>query len=172
MQQFALFSGVKILGVFAVLMTCVGLRGLGRTQSRGGHPGSHRPEPRRSVRPAQPACDGIKSFLKEDFTPDHVRKVYFWLATRGGEIPALLTVAVIPFGSTMGKQQNGHRELKRRNSLHVRHRVPRRLRHRAGGLPGEFQVSFPRRHPFQRAAHQYELAMGFPSSRFSCGSAI
>src|ERR1700744_2414469 len=28
----------------------------------------------------QPLADGLKSFLKEDFTPGHVRKVYFWLA--------------------------------------------------------------------------------------------
>src|SRR5258708_33337229 len=28
----------------------------------------------------QPLADGIKSFLKEDFTPAHVRKAYFWLA--------------------------------------------------------------------------------------------
>ena len=28
----------------------------------------------------QPLADGVKSFLKEDFTPAHVRKIYFWLA--------------------------------------------------------------------------------------------
>ena len=52
----------------------------------------------------QPLADGLKSFLKEDFTPGHVRKIYFWLAPAITMIPALLTVAVIPFGSTLGKQ--------------------------------------------------------------------
>ncbi|HWF19817.1 MAG TPA: NADH-quinone oxidoreductase subunit NuoH [Verrucomicrobiae bacterium] len=53
----------------------------------------------------QPLADGLKSFLKEDFTPAHVRKVYFWLAPAITMIPAFLTVAVIPFGSTLGHQQ-------------------------------------------------------------------
>src|ERR1700722_12986606 len=50
----------------------------------------------------QPLADGLKSFLKEDFTPAHVRKVYFWLAPAITLIPAFLTVAVIPFGSSLG----------------------------------------------------------------------
>jgi NADH-quinone oxidoreductase subunit H len=53
----------------------------------------------------QPLVDGAKSFLKEDFTPDHVKKVYFWLAPAITLIPAFLTVAVIPFGSTLGHQK-------------------------------------------------------------------
>jgi len=50
----------------------------------------------------QPMADGIKFILKEDFTPGHVRKVYFWLAPAVAMIPALLTLAVIPFGSKLG----------------------------------------------------------------------
>jgi len=50
----------------------------------------------------QPMADGIKFILKEDFTPGHVRKVYFWLAPAVAMIPALLTLAVIPFGSRLG----------------------------------------------------------------------
>jgi NADH-quinone oxidoreductase subunit H len=52
----------------------------------------------------QPLVDGLKSFLKEDFTPGHVRKIYFWLAPALVMIPAFLTVAVIPFGSNIGAQ--------------------------------------------------------------------
>ena len=52
----------------------------------------------------QPLADGLKSLLKEDFTPDHVRKIYFWLAPAIALVPAFLTVAVIPFGSTLGTQ--------------------------------------------------------------------
>jgi len=53
----------------------------------------------------QPLADGLKLFLKEDFTPDHVRKMYFWLAPAIAMIPAFLTIAVIPFGSVLGGQQ-------------------------------------------------------------------
>jgi NADH-quinone oxidoreductase subunit H len=52
----------------------------------------------------QPIADGLKFLLKEDFTPDHVRKAYFWLAPALTMIPPFLTVAVIPFGSTLGSQ--------------------------------------------------------------------
>lgn len=53
----------------------------------------------------QPMADGLKSILKEDFTPAGVKKIYFWLAPAVAVIPAILTVAVIPFGSVMGSQQ-------------------------------------------------------------------
>ena len=53
----------------------------------------------------QPIADGLKFILKEDYTPDHVRKVYFWLAPAIAMIPALMTIAVIPFGSTLGHQK-------------------------------------------------------------------
>lgn len=53
----------------------------------------------------QPLADGLKSFLKEDFTPDHVRKVYFWLAPALTLVPAFMTLAVIPFGSYIGAQK-------------------------------------------------------------------
>jgi NADH-quinone oxidoreductase subunit H len=52
----------------------------------------------------QPLADGVKSFLKEDFVPGHVRKIYFWLAPALIMIPAMLTLAVIPFGSRLGSQ--------------------------------------------------------------------
>lgn len=55
----------------------------------------------------QPLADGLKFILKEDFTPKHVRKFYFWLAPALVLVPALLSVGVIPFGSTLqlfGKQ--------------------------------------------------------------------
>src|SRR6266700_5346479 len=53
----------------------------------------------------QPLADAIKSLLKEDFTPGHVRKVYYWLAPAIVMIPSLLTVAIIPFGSQLGNQK-------------------------------------------------------------------
>jgi NADH-quinone oxidoreductase subunit H len=53
----------------------------------------------------QPLADGLKFMLKEDFTPAGVRKIYFWLAPAVAVIPAMLVVAVIPFGSQMGHQK-------------------------------------------------------------------
>ena len=53
----------------------------------------------------QPLADGLKFFLKEDFTPAYVRKAYFWLAPAITMVPAFLTIAVIPFGSNIGTQK-------------------------------------------------------------------
>ena len=50
----------------------------------------------------QPIADGLKLFLKEDFTPDHVRKTFYWMAPALTVVPALITVCVIPFGSPIG----------------------------------------------------------------------
>jgi len=53
----------------------------------------------------QPAADGLKFMLKEDFTPAGARKAYFWLAPAVAVIPSILVVAVIPFGSYLGHQK-------------------------------------------------------------------
>jgi NADH-quinone oxidoreductase subunit H len=119
-ETFALWSAVKIVGVVAILLTMVAYSVLAERkvsafiQDRVG--------PNRVTLPLigsipflgpllaswgiwQPLADGLKSFLKEDFTPAHVRKVYFWLAPAITMIPAFLTVAVIPFGSQIGNQK-------------------------------------------------------------------
>lgn len=57
----------------------------------------------------QPVADGVKLFLKEDFTPAHVRKAFYWLAPVLTLAPALITVCVIPFGSSVqlfGRTEN------------------------------------------------------------------
>lgn len=46
----------------------------------------------------QPIADGLKLFLKEDFTPNYVRKGFYWLAPMLTVVPALVTVCVVPFG--------------------------------------------------------------------------
>lgn len=48
----------------------------------------------------QPLADALKFMLKEEFTPAHVNKFYFWLAPAMAMVPALLTICVIPFSST------------------------------------------------------------------------
>lgn len=49
----------------------------------------------------QPMADGLKLFLKEDFTPVYVRKAFYWLAPALTVAPALITVCVVPFGSAI-----------------------------------------------------------------------
>lgn len=116
---FIAFSLVKIVVVFAVVMTMVAYAVLVERkvsafiQDRVG-PNRTRPFFARYlpvVGPAlvrwglfQPIADALKAILKEDYTPGHVRKVYFWIAPAIAMVPALLTLAVIPFGSRLGGQ--------------------------------------------------------------------
>jgi NADH-quinone oxidoreductase subunit H len=103
--QFVLFSVLKILGVFSVLMFIVAYavwverRTAAFIQDRLG------PNRVGIFGLLQPAADAIKAFLKEDFTPAQVRKAYYWIAPAIVMIPSLLTVAIIPFGSQIGAQK-------------------------------------------------------------------
>ena len=49
----------------------------------------------------QPVADALKFILKEDFTPASVNTFYYWLAPCLAMVPAIMTIAVIPFGSTL-----------------------------------------------------------------------
>lgn len=49
----------------------------------------------------QPMADGLKFLLKEDFTPRTVNTFYYWLAPCLTMVPALMTCAVVPFGSEL-----------------------------------------------------------------------
>jgi NADH-quinone oxidoreductase subunit H len=46
----------------------------------------------------QPVADGIKLIFKEDITPAHAQKVVFWIAPMVKTVPALIVLAVVPFG--------------------------------------------------------------------------
>ena len=48
----------------------------------------------------QPVADAVKFLLKEDFVPGHVNKLYFWIAPALSMMPALVTLAAVPFGSS------------------------------------------------------------------------
>src|SRR5438045_3776530 len=49
----------------------------------------------------QPIADAGKFLLKEQFTPAHVNKLYYWLAPCLAMVPAVITIAVVPFVSTL-----------------------------------------------------------------------
>src|SRR5437588_12442537 len=49
----------------------------------------------------QPIADAVKLLLKEDFTPSHVNKFYYWLAPGLGIAAVIVTLAIIPFGSSL-----------------------------------------------------------------------
>src|ERR1043166_6491102 len=103
--QFALFSGVKIVGVFAVLMFIVAYAVWVERKLSAAIQDRLGPNRVGIFGLLQPLADAIKAFLKEDFTPAHVRKSYYWLAPAIVMIPSLLTVAIIPFGSQLGRQK-------------------------------------------------------------------
>jgi NADH-quinone oxidoreductase subunit H len=49
----------------------------------------------------QPIADAGKFLLKEQFTPGNVNKFYYFLAPCLAMIPAVITISVVPFGSTL-----------------------------------------------------------------------
>src|ERR1700756_2028673 len=49
----------------------------------------------------QPIADMFKLLLKEDFTPRAANTLYYWLAPCLAVMPAIITIAVVPFGSTL-----------------------------------------------------------------------
>ena len=117
---FVIFSALKIGIVFGVVMTMVAYAVL--VERKVSAFIQDRVGPNRTAPPLalkipfvgrflqglgifQPMADGLKFILKEDFTPAYVRTVYFWLAPAIAVIPALLTVAVIPFGSMLGSEK-------------------------------------------------------------------
>jgi NADH-quinone oxidoreductase subunit H len=53
----------------------------------------------------QPIADAVKFLLKEEFTPAHVNKFYYILAPCLAMVPALTTLAVIPFGNYLFGQK-------------------------------------------------------------------
>src|SRR5256885_6668525 len=105
MQQFLVFSAIKAVAVFFAVLTMFAYTVLVERRVAAfiqGRLGPNRVGPFGLL---QPVADGVKAILKEDFTPLHVRKVYFWLAPAITMVPAFLTVAVIPFGSMLGSQR-------------------------------------------------------------------
>ncbi len=49
----------------------------------------------------QPIADALKLLLKENFIPAEVNKFYYYIAPKLSMIPAILVLAVLPFGSSL-----------------------------------------------------------------------
>src|SRR5438128_3960200 len=104
-SQFVVFTLLKVIGVFAVLMFIVAYAVWVERKVSASIQDRRGPNRVGPFGLLQPVADAIKAFLKEDFTPAHVRKAYYWLAPAIVMIPPLLTVAIIPFGSQIGRQK-------------------------------------------------------------------
>ncbi len=107
-----LILAIKVLGVFAVVMPMVAYSVV--AERRISALIQDRIGPNRVGIPftnikllglGQPLADGLKSFLKEDFTPGHVKRIYYWMAPAVSMTPSFIVFAVIPFGSMLGMQK-------------------------------------------------------------------
>jgi len=98
MTEFIIIMLVKMFVIFGAVMltmtyiTLAERKLLGYMQIR---PGPNRVGPWGLL---QPIADGIKLFLKEDIIPDNASKVVFVIAPAMALIPAVMTIAVVPFG--------------------------------------------------------------------------
>ncbi|MEK6725624.1 MAG: NADH-quinone oxidoreductase subunit NuoH [Deltaproteobacteria bacterium] len=101
MTEFVTIMIVKMVVIFAAVMgtmtyiTLAERKILGYMQIR---PGPNRVGPWGLL---QPIADGIKLFLKEDIIPDKASKAVFVIAPAMALIPAVMTIAVVPFGPTV-----------------------------------------------------------------------
>src|ERR1043165_6501320 len=103
--HFVIITLIKVVCVFAVIMPMVAYSVVAERRISAFIQDRIGPNRVGPLGLLQPAADAVKALLKEDFTPDYVRKAYFWLAPAIAFIPALLTIAVIPFGSNIGSQK-------------------------------------------------------------------
>jgi NADH-quinone oxidoreductase subunit H len=98
---FLIASIVKIVVVFTVLMVAVALLTLAERricawmQDR---LGPNRVGPEGLL---QPVADGLKNLLKEETLPAQADRLLFVLAPALSFVPALITIAVVPFGSPL-----------------------------------------------------------------------
>ncbi len=99
---FVIFTVIKMIIVFTVYMIGAALLTLAERKISAWIQGRHGPN-RVGGRGGwlQPAADGVKNFMKEETYPEAAYKPLFVLAPVLAFIPALSTVAVIPFGAPL-----------------------------------------------------------------------
>lgn len=101
---FVVFSAIKAIAGFSIMMFMVAYVVLAERRVCAFIQDRYGPNRAGPFGLLQPIADAVKAFIKEDFTPAHVRKVFFWLAPAIIMMPAIINLAVIPFGSQLGKQ--------------------------------------------------------------------
>lgn len=92
---------MKVLLVFMVILTAVAYYGLAERRFSAfmqDRLGPNRCGPQGLI---QPLADGIKFFFKEDVIPNHVDKTLYILAPVLTVVPAFVTFAVVPFGTSV-----------------------------------------------------------------------
>ena len=104
----------------------------------------------------QPVADGVKNFMKEETYPGAANMPLFILAPALAFIPALRHLGGDPVRVRRGTRAWGTIDMVARAAadrlpVHPRHRVARRVRHRARRLVVEQQVRAARRPPLERA---------------------
>jgi NADH-quinone oxidoreductase subunit H len=102
--QGLIFTGVKAIAAFTLMMTIFAYTVLAERRVCAAIQDRIGPNRAGPFGLLQPAADGVKAFFKEEMTPAHVRKALYVIAPMLALIPAILNLAVIPFGSTLGKQ--------------------------------------------------------------------
>jgi len=100
--QFVLFGLLKAVGAVVVVLVIVAYAVYVERKVSAAVQGRIGPNRAGPFGLLQPLADAGKAFFKEDFTPGHARRAYFWLAPAIVMLTGLLVLAVIPFGSTLG----------------------------------------------------------------------
>jgi len=96
-MSYLLITIIKVIVIFAGLVTTVSVMTLAERKVSAFIQLRYGPNRVGPWGVLQPLADGLKFFMKEEFTPDQATRWLFMLAPALAAVPALMTVAVIPF---------------------------------------------------------------------------